>query len=60
MRHVHYSSKFKKDLKRAGHRSNDISILKAVIGQLAVDQILEQGPQPDRELCRSARMSFVT
>lgn len=41
MRHVHYSSKFKKDLKRAGQRSNDISILKAVIGQLAVGQILE-------------------
>jgi mRNA interferase YafQ len=41
MRHVHYSSKFKKDLKRARQRGNDINLLKEVIGQLAVDQILE-------------------
>ncbi len=41
MRYVHYSSKFKKDLKRAGQRGNNLSVLKDVIGQLAVDQILE-------------------
>jgi len=41
MRHVHYSSKFKKDLKRARQRGNNISILKDIIGQLAVDQVLE-------------------
>lgn len=41
MRHIHYSSKFKKDLKKAKRRGNDISILRTIIAQLANDQPLE-------------------
>ena len=41
MRHVHYSSKFKKDLKQAKRRGNNVAILREIITQLADDQTLE-------------------
>jgi mRNA interferase YafQ len=41
MRYVHYSSKFKKDLKRAKRRGHDVSRLRKIISQLAFEQTLE-------------------
>lgn len=40
MRRLHYSSKFKKDLKRVKRRGNNTSILRTIITQLASDQPL--------------------
>jgi mRNA interferase YafQ len=41
MRRIHYSSKFKKDLKRAKRRGSDMTLLRTIIGQLANDQALD-------------------
>ncbi len=41
MRRVHYSSKFKKDLKRVERRGKNSDMLRLIISQLANDQTLE-------------------
>ena len=41
MRYVHYSSKFKKDLKRTKRRGHNVSRLREIISRLAFEQALE-------------------